>query len=219
MGWAVTRQASLTLALAIATVTCASSGISGRAASQDKDRHMVDAWLNNVLESAPVKVKPQKVAPIDDEHVRKVFPKGRFYDISFATWPVAPRLPKPLAYEMLARVGDGDSVEPIRDQESLKTFLTKELTDIRDEGAAAGAALASLRLAEAIATAGSYAFDKPEVSTVREGNNIVATARAGVQEPARGDVEIHLEFGSDGRVKPDAIKIDDRSRRGPPGGR
>ena len=65
---------------------------------------MVDAWLNNVLESAPVKVKPRKVAPIDDEQVRKVFPKGRFYDISFATWPVAPRLPKALSYEMLGSI-------------------------------------------------------------------------------------------------------------------
>src|SRR5436190_4877459 len=145
----VTRLASLTLALGIALVTSASGGISGLAVSQDKDRHMVDAWLNNVLESAPVKVKPRKVAPIDDEKVRKVFPRGRFYDISFATWPVAPRLPKALSYEMLARVTDGESVEPIRDAESLKTFLATELADIRDEGAAAAAALASLRLAQA----------------------------------------------------------------------
>jgi hypothetical protein len=208
----------LALALAIVSVTSAFGGISGCAASQDNDRRMVDAWLNNVLESAPVKVKPQKVAPIDDEQVRKVFPTVRFYDISFATWPVAPRLPKTLSYQMLARVADGESVEPILDAESLKAFLTKELTDIRDEAAAADAALASLRLAQAIATAGSYAFDKPEVSAVREGSDLIATARAAVQAPARGDVEMRLEFGSDGRVKPDAITIDDRSRRGPPGG-
>jgi hypothetical protein len=56
------------------------------------------------------------------------------------------------------------------------------------------------------------------VSTVREGSDLIATARAAVQEPARGDVEIRLEFGSDGRIKPDGIKIDDRSRPGPPGG-
>jgi hypothetical protein len=180
---------------------------------------MVDAWLNNVLESAPVKIKPQKVEPIDDEHVRNVFPRGRFYDISFATWPVAPRLPKPLSHQMLARVAHGESVEPIRDADSLKRFLTNELTDVPDEGAASAAALASLRLAQAIATAGSYALDKPEVSAVREGSNIIATARAAVQEPARGEVEIRLEFGSDGRVEPDGITIDDRSRRGPPGGR
>jgi hypothetical protein len=216
---AVTRQALVTLAVAIAAVTSPSGGMSGHAASQDKDRSMVDAWLYNVLESAPVKVRPQKVAPIDDEHVRNVFPRGRFYDISFATWPVAPRLPKPLSHQMLARVADGGSVEPIGDADSLKRFLTNELTDIPDEGAAAAAALASLRLAQAIAIAGSYAFDKPEVSTVREGSNIIAAARAAVQEPARGEVEIRLEFGSDGRVKPDGITIDDRSRRGPPGGR
>jgi hypothetical protein len=179
---------------------------------------MVDAWLNNVLQGAPVKVKPQKVAPIDDEHVRDVFPSGRFYDISFATWPVAPRLPQPLSHQMLARVADGGSVEPISDAESLKRFLAEELRNIRDEGAAAAAALASVRLAEAIATAGSYAFDKPEVSAVRDGSTIVASARATVQEPARGEVGIRLEFGSDGRVKPDGITIDDHSRRGPPGG-
>jgi len=175
--------------------------------------------LNKVLESAPVKVRPQKVAAVDDELVRKVFPRDRFFDIAFATWPVAPRLPKPLSYQMLARVADGESVEAISDAESLKSFLAKELIDIRDEGAASAAALASLRLAQAISTAGPSAFDKPEVSAIRQGTSIVATARASAQEPARGDVEIHLEFGSDGRVNADSIALDDRSRRGPPGGR
>jgi hypothetical protein len=219
MRWPVTRQALLSLAVAIASLTGPSGGMSGHAASQDKDRHMVDAWLNKVLESAPVKVKPQKVAPIDDKHVRNVFPRSRFYNISFATWPVAPQLPKPLSHQMLAQVADGESVEPISDPDSLKRFLTSELTAIPDEGAASAAALASLRLAQAIATAGSYTFDKPEVSAVGEGSNIIATARAAVQEPARGEVEIRLEFGTDGRLKPDGITIDDRSRRGPPGGR
>jgi hypothetical protein len=210
--------ASLALLFAVAVLTGCSIGAAGGAAA-DKDRQMLDAWLDNVLESSPVKVRPQRVVPIDDENVRKMFPGGRFYDISFATWPVAQRLPKQLSHEMLARVVDQSSVEPIRDEETLKTFLAQALTDIRDESAAAAAAQASLRLAQAVATAGSYAFDKPDVSVVRRGDNIVATARAAVQEPARGEVGISLEFAADGKVKPDGITIDDRSRRGPPGGR
>jgi hypothetical protein len=206
----------VTLVLAIAALTGVPGSVAGGAALEDKDRQMIDAWLNKMLEGAAV--KPRKVVPIEDENVRKVFPGGRFYDISFATWPVAPRLPKQLSHEMLARVLDRDSVETIRDEETLRTFLAQALTDIRGEDAATAAALATLRLAQAVATAGSYAFDKPHVSVVRRGDDIIATARAAAQEPARGEVEIRLEFSADGKVKPDGIKIDDRSRRGPPGG-
>jgi hypothetical protein len=54
-----------------------------------------------------------------------VFPRGRFYDISFATWPVAPRLPKALSHEMLARVTDGGSVEPIQTRTRSRRFSRK----------------------------------------------------------------------------------------------
>ena len=178
----------------------------------------IDSWLDDVLERATVKVRPRKVAPIEDENVQKMFPSDRLYDISFATWPVAPRLPKQLSHEMIARVRDQESIETIRDEETLRSFLAQTLTDIRDEDGARAAALASLRLAEAVAEAGSYRFDEPDVTVVRQDDNIVATAQAAACNPAQGEVAVRLEFGADGRIKPDAIEIDDRSRRGPPGG-
>lgn len=211
------RMSSLSLILAITALGGVPGKVDGGETPKDDNLQILTSWLDNVLEGVPVKIKPQKVVPIEDDNVQKIFSGDRFYGISFATWPVAPRLPKELSYETLVRVRQGGSIEPVRDQEALKGFLAQSLTGIEDKERAAAAGLASLRLAEAIATAASSAFEKPHVSVVQQGSGIVATARAAAAEPARGEVEVQLEFGSDGKVKPDSIRIDDRSRRGPPG--
>jgi hypothetical protein len=114
------------------------------------------------------------------------------------------------------RIRRDKSVEPIRSKEALSDFLALMLGIVRDDVQARTAALASLRLAEAVARAGSSPFEQPNISIVRRGNNIVATAGAAVQQPSRGEVAITLEFGADGKLNPDAIKIDDRTRPGPP---
>src|SRR4051812_21348264 len=118
----------------------------------------VNSWLDSVLQASPVKLAPQKVHAIEDENVRKVFAGDELYDISFATWPVAPRLPKPLSHEMIARVQAHAPIEAIRDDEALKGFLAQSLADIHNEAEARAAVLAALRLAEAVSQAGSYPF-------------------------------------------------------------
>jgi hypothetical protein len=117
------------------------------------------------------------------------------------------------------RVRHGESVEPIHGEEALRTFLAQTLADIQDEDKARTAVLASLRLAEAMSKAGLYPFEKPEVSVARQGTTIVATAQAAVNEPSLGEVATRLEFSADGKLKPEAVKIDDRTRRGPPSSR
>jgi hypothetical protein len=201
---------SITLILAVA--------ILGGVGKNDDDLQTLNSWLNNVLEGIPVKIRPQKVMHIEDENVQKTFPDDRFYSISFATWPVAPRLPKELAYETLVRVRPGGLIEPIRGEAELKSFLAQSLSGIQDEKQAATAGLASLRLTSAVANAASSAFEKPDVSVVQQGSDIIATARAAASAPARGEVEIQLQFGADGKTSLESIKTDDRSRRGPPGG-
>jgi hypothetical protein len=199
------------------------AGVPGRPAHGDalgdKSLEMLQSWLDNVMQSSPVKIKPQKVIPIEDAMLQQVFPDDRFYGVYFATWPVAPRLPKELAHETVVRVRHGESVEPIRGEEALRTFLTQALADIRDEDKARAAVLASLRLAEAASKAGSYPFEKPEVSVVRQGTTIVATAQAAVNELSLGEVAIRVEFSADGKIKPDGVQIADRTRLGPPSGR
>jgi hypothetical protein len=171
------------------------------------------------MESAPVKVKPQKIVAIEDDAVQKLFPDDRFFGVYFATWPVAPRLPKELAHETLVRVRRGETIEPIRGEDGLRIFLAQALTDIRDDDKARAAASASLRLAEAISKAGASPFGKAEVSVARQGASILATARASASESVLGEVAIRIELGADGKAKADAIQIDDRTRRAPPSGR
>jgi hypothetical protein len=207
---------SMTLILAIAALGGVPGKTDGGETPNGDHSQIITSWLDGVLASLPVKIRPQKVVPIEDDNVQNIFPGERFYSVSFATWPIAPRLPKEISYETLVRVRQG-SIEPVRDLEALKGFLAKSLSGIADKERAAVAGLASLRLAEAIATAGLSAFEKPEVSVVQHGSDIAATARAVAAEPARGEVQLDLEFGPDGKVKPDSIQITDRSRRGPPG--
>jgi hypothetical protein len=209
----------LALILAVLAIAGASGWLAHGDALGDKSVQMLQSWLDKVMESAPVKVKPQKVIAIEDDAVQKLFPDDRFFGVYFATWPVAPRLPKELAHETLVRVHRADTIDPIRGQDGLKAFLAQGLSDIRDESKAAAAATASLRLAEAVSKAGAYPFGKPDVAVARQGANIVATARAAASEYGLGEVAVRLEFGPDGKATPDAMEIEDRTRRAPPGGR
>jgi len=195
------------------------AAVLGGAAGNDDNLQTLNSWLNNVLESMTVKIRPQKVVRIEDENVQKAFPDDHFYSISFATWPVAPRLPKELSHETLVRIRPDGAIEPIRNEAELKSFLAQSLTAIQDEKQAATAGLASLRLISAVANAASSPFEKPDVSVVKQGKDFIATARAAAAAPARGEVEVQLQFGADGKTTPESIKTDDRSRRGPPGGR
>jgi hypothetical protein len=212
-----------TTALALILAVLALAGVSGwRAhgdALGDKSAQMLQSWLDKVMESAPVKIKPQKVIAIEDDALQQLFPDDRFYGVYFATWPVAPRLPKELAHETLVLVHRAESIDPIRGQDGLKSFLAQALADIRDESRAAAAATASLRLAEAVSKAGTYPFGTPEVTVARQAANIVATAQAAATEYDLGEITVRLEFGPDGKAKPDAIQIEDRTRRAPPAGR
>jgi hypothetical protein len=210
------RIASFALVFAVLVIAGAKGRLAYGAAADDKGLEMLGSWLDKLLDGMPVKIKPQKVIPIADENLQKVFPDDRFYGVYFATWPVAPRLPKELSYETLMRLPVGAPIEAIRDQDALRSFLARALAGIQDDGRARAAVLASLRLAEAVSKAGAYSFEKPDLSVVREGKSTVATARAAVQEPGGGEISIRLEFDADGKTKPDSISIDDRTRRGPP---
>ena len=205
-------RAALVVAIALNAVSASPT----QARPHYKNWQMLESWLNKVLEGASVRVKPQKVARIDDSTVQTVFPGSDFYSVFFATWPIAPRLPKELSHDTLVCIRDDTSIEPIRDWDALRTFFARTLTDVRDEKQAAAAGIASLRLAEAVAKAGS--FETPDVTVTREVGNIIVTARAAASEPAGGEVAVRLEFSPDGKIKPEAIQIDDRSRRAPPGG-
>jgi hypothetical protein len=183
---------------------------------EDKGRAVLNAWLARALQSIAIKIEP-KVIPVEDENIQQVFPGDRFYGVYVPRWPVAIRPPKELSYETVVCIRQDESVEPIRDEEALRTFLAQRLLGVQDETRARAALLASLRLAEAGAKGGPYQFEEPEFSVVRQEKSILATARAAVHEPGRGEVEIRMEFGSDGRINSDAIKIGGRPRPGPPG--
>jgi hypothetical protein len=211
------RAAFLPVAFLVALVVMIPFADPSMTAPGEAAEGMVDSWLNSVLQSMQIKIKPLKVLPVVDANLQSTFSGSLFYGIYFATWPVAPRLPKELSYETVVRIQPGGgSVEPIRGIEELKNFLAQNLSNTQDENTARSVALASLRLAEALAKAGSSSFEQPNVSVVRQGNNIIATARAAVQEPNRGEVTIRVEFSGDGKISPGAIKIEDGTRRGPP---
>jgi hypothetical protein len=179
---------------------------------------MLSSWLDHVMQSVQTKRRPQKVIAIEDANLQTVFPGDRFYGIYFGRWPRPPavsELPKELSIETVVRVRQGSSIEPIRSKEELRIFLAQNLSNVLGDSQARTAVLASLRLAEAGSQAGDSPFGQPNVSVIRQGNNVVATARAAVKEPSRGEVEVRLEFNADGKVNADAIKVEDGARSSP----
>jgi|SRR5690349_12520156 len=209
-----TRMVSLALALGVVGL-CGLPVRPAHGAPENKSREVLDSWLANVKRSMSIKVEP-KIIPIEDGSIQKVFPEEHFYGVYFPRWPVAVRLPAELSYETIICVRHNGSVEPIRNWDALKTFFEQFLADIKSEPQARAAILASLRLAEAGAEGGPYQLEKPDISVVQKEENIVATARAAVQEPSRGKITIRIEFSADGRVVPGAIEIGGRPRPGPP---
>jgi hypothetical protein len=176
------------------------------------------SWLDNLFQSSQTVRRPQRVIPIDDRNLGAVFPRDRFYGIYFGRWPRPPsasELPKELSPETVVRIEEGKQPQSIREG-TLGNFLLQALENVRDDSQARTAVLASLRLAEAGSRAGESSFDQPNVSVMRQGSVIIANARAAAQAPSRGEVEIHLNFKSDGKVDPNSIRIEDRTRPGPP---
>jgi len=206
----------LALVMALVSLLGASGGGSVRSEEPvDKSRAVLDAWLAKVMQSISIKIEP-KVIPIEDDGLQRIFPGNHFYGVYLPRWPVAIRTPKELSYENVIVVRQDESIEPIRDGQALTSFLTQALANIQDEPRARLALLGSLRLAEAGAKDGPYQFDDPQISITQQEKNIVGSARAAVHEPGSGEVSIRIEFGPDGRVKPNGIEIDGRPRRGAP---
>jgi len=185
----------------------------------DKSREVLNSWIASAVETMSIKIEP-KILPMDDKVLQDALPNYHFYGVYFPTWPRAVMPPKKPPYELsdsnVVGVRNEESVEPIGSEASLRGFLERLLADVKDEERARAAVLASLRLAAAVAKHGPYQLEKPNVSVVRKEENIVASAMAAAQEPARGEVTIQMKFSADGAIMPDSIKIDNRLRPGPP---
>ena len=209
------RSALLALVMALVSLLGTSGGSVRSEEPVNKSRAVLDAWLAKVMQSISIKIEP-KVIPIEDVGLQRIFPGNHFYGVYLPRWPVAIRTPKELSYENVIVMRQDESIEPIRDGQALTSFLTQALANIQDEPRARRALLGSLRLAEAGAKDGPYQFDDPQISITQQEKNIVGSARAAVHEPGSGEVSIRIEFGPDGRVKPNGIEIDGRPRRGAP---
>jgi hypothetical protein len=175
----------------------------------------VSSWLKEVMTKSQGHIKPN-IVEVEDESVLKVFPGGRFYGVYFPRWPRVIPPPAELLSENLLCIRQGRNLELIRGDNGLKVFLARNLQGVENEDAACLAARASLVLASFNATGGPYPLQKPDVSAVRQGNTILSIARAAVQEPNRGNIEISIEFGPGGRADSGGIKLAGRPRRGPP---
>jgi hypothetical protein len=184
----------------------------------DATETALHSWLDNLFQTARTVRRPQKIIPMEDPNLAAVFPGDRFYGVYFGRWPRPPsasELPKEISPETIVRIEQGRQPQPIQEG-ALANFLSQTLGNVRDDSQARTAVLASLRLAEAGSRAGDSSFDQPNISVMRQGSNIVATVIAAAQAPSRGEVEVRLTFKADGKVDPNSIKIEDRTRPGPP---
>jgi hypothetical protein len=198
---------------------CAPQGTSDKkgAAVDERLKAAVEAWIDRAIaadapKDAPPWRIPRKVEALDNEHVRKAFADDRFYSVHAKKMPRPDMVPKPLRTLRLVRVPADGSVHPIEDLEGLKSLLCAKFSGVRDESPARAALMTTLRLAEEYYQDGNMTFAVPAntVSVSRHGDRIVATGKAVVSHGGKGEVQVSLNFGPSGALKPDAIKISGR---------
>jgi len=182
---------------------------------EDKVQPLFSSWLGDFKKNIKEPIEP-RIVPIEDESVQKVFPDYHFYGVYIPRMPRAPRTTGGISLENVVGVRDGESVQPISSEAALRTFLGRTLASIGSESQARAAAIASLRLAAAVAERGPYQLEEPDVSVLRKEGNIVINAIGAVRAPARGEITIRMEFNAGGTITPDAIEIDGHPRPGPP---
>jgi hypothetical protein len=182
---------------------------------QKKSRAVLDGWLGSKLNSSAIHLEP-KVVPIDVQIIRQVFPKDDFYGIYMPRWPRAITPPEGLSFETIVVLRNGESVEAIRGNDGLRTFLAKTLVGVTIETRARAVVEASLILVAFGSPNGPYDLKAPLVSAVPKEKGIVATAQAEVRELDRGNVKITIEFNAAGGTTYDAIIIENSTRPGPP---
>jgi len=175
----------------------------------------VRSWLDQRMKSIQIHIQP-KVVPINDERVDQTFPDDYFFAVYIPRRPVAIRPPEGLLSESLICVHKDGSVEAIPGWNGLKTFLEHNLVNVRNDSQARAALQASFVLAASIAKDGPYEFEPAEVSVLHTGDHLLANAKAQLRGPARGDIFVTAEFGSDGTVDSDTLKIEGTPRPGGP---
>ncbi len=180
-----------------------------------QNRAILDRWLDVRLKSSQIQIEP-KVVRIDSQPVRQVFPKDDFYGVYMPRWPRAVTPPEGLSYETIVVLRNNESVEALRGDDELRSFLASSLTKITDEDAARAVVEAALVLAAYGSPSGPYEMKEPVVSIVRRNENIVATGQAEVREAGRGNIKITLEFNANGNTDFKAITIANSIRPGPP---
>jgi hypothetical protein len=161
---------------------------------------VLDSWLRGRLESGRIKIEP-KVVPIEIQAVREIFPDDDFYGVYFPRWPRAIPPPEGLSFETIVCLRKHNSVEVIRGTDETKARVIVQ---------------ASLILAAFSSQNGPYELKEPQVSIVRESKGMTATAEAAVNEPARGDIKVTIEFNAAGSTNPDAVRITTSTHSGPP---
>jgi hypothetical protein len=180
-----------------------------------KSRAKLNSWLADTMKDMQTRIEP-KVIPIMDETIRQFFPGSHFYAVYLPRWPRAVIPPKQLSLETLICVSGDGVVEPIRNRDELRAFLARKLAGVTNEDRARNAALASLLLATAGAKSGPYQLKSPDIQVTSEGTHIIGNARASVHEPSRGNIDVRVEFGPDGRTTPNDIKIQSSTKPAPP---
>jgi hypothetical protein len=182
--------------------------------NRDKSRAALDAWLERFPNVPKTKDEGLTVVAVDDEAVRRIFPRERFYGVYFYVgYPRPGKLPAELRTHNLIQVQADGAVERIGERESLSALFEKKIPPARDEAQARAATAACIRVAEEFYQDGLYKFHDSEVKVTRQTSDLVAVGRTAVKSRGTGTVSVTLMFKPsgevhsvtiEGRVRPDA---------------
>jgi hypothetical protein len=192
---------TLALVLALSVLLAAQAAQEGpdrgESAGRDRSRAALDAWLGRIPGSGA-----GRVAPVENEAVRRVFPAEWFYSVHFMRYPRAVIPPNPLKLDNVLGVSPDGSVKHLQNRDALTSYLREKLPPVRDAAEARNALLATLRLCEEFFQDGHYVFTVPDdsLSVAPQGDGRVAAGKAVVTKGGNGEITARLTFNASGKV-------------------
>jgi hypothetical protein len=151
---------------------------------------------------AELKAVGGQTEAITDEPVATALPGYLFVSVLFRQFPVGRMPPEPLKPQNVFAVNPKGELKLITDAKGLEEYFKASLAPAKGDKDAKNAALAFLRLSQALENDGFYEFevvsDSTKVTPEKEGKK--ATARSVAMKGGNGDITVELIFDADGKL-------------------
>ncbi len=196
----------------VLTMTLAVLGLASSARAGDdvkKAQKQVEDYVSNLVGN---KQGFRRVAPIQDETLKKLLPGVHCFGVLFPQFPIGIEPPAPLKVANIVIVDKDGKMQALSDVRAMEKFCKANFPAAQSEEGAAAAARAWLKLSQHLHSDGFYQFDLGErfpvsVNDQQKPAKVSGLARVKPVGGNKGQIEATLSFGADGKLVAVAEKV------------